>query len=294
MRKLLIPLLVLVFGCVSEESDLSVLSLNIKNRQVEKNQQKWEKQEPIVVWLINKVRPELIGFQSIDKSQFISLIYHLPEYAYTGSLNTNSFEYNNLNPIFYKKDQYELVSKSHFWLSETPEIEFSMSWDSSEPVYVAWAKFIDKKTGHIFYFFNTCLQQDSKEARIESSRILIQNIKYIAGDAPVILTGTLFDNPNDESYKILTENNAIQDSRVLTGKDQFHKTFTYNGYKNDVKEIQDYIFVNGYLNAIDHTVFQLKKDDIYISDHYPVVADLVFTNNENHELKLNDSLNKQP
>src|SRR6185436_2411743 len=107
--------------------------------------------------------------------------------------------------IFYDTIRLKLLESSTFWLSLTPAVVGSKSWDAAITRIVTWAKFTDVRSKKTFFVFNTHFDHMGKEARRESARLLKQKVKDIAGDKPVVITGDFNSKPSDDPIKILTD-----------------------------------------------------------------------------------------
>lgn len=57
-------------------------------------------------------------------------------------MNPNFDEYQ---PIYWKKDKFDLQDKGVFWLSEEPNVPGSKSWDSACTRHAVWVKLLNKK-----------------------------------------------------------------------------------------------------------------------------------------------------
>jgi len=73
----------------------------------------------------------------------------------------------------------------------------------------------------------------------------------------------------------LTElNTKMSDARKTAAKTDYRAT--YNGWGRFASVI-DYIYYNGFTSCLEYeTIVRQYKDILYISDHYPIVARLVF------------------
>ena len=79
-----------------------------------------------------------------------------------------------MNPVFFRKDKFDMVRTITFWLSDTPEVPGSMGWGASLPRIVTWMELVDKNSHEHFFYFNTHFAHDSDSARIMSSKILLE------------------------------------------------------------------------------------------------------------------------
>ena len=86
-----------------------------------------------------------------------------------------------MNPVFFRKEKFDMVRTITFWLSDTPEVPGSIGWGASLPRIVTWMELVDKNNHEHFFYFNTHFAHDSDSARIMSSTILLKEVKKIAG-----------------------------------------------------------------------------------------------------------------
>ena len=67
-----------------------------------------------------------------------------------------------------------------------------------------------------------------------------------------------------------------EEYRSITPNFGGHKSL--NGFgkiKDDIKI--DFIFVNKYFSVKKHGIIQERRGDVFVSDHFPVVAKIMFT-----------------
>src|SRR5690606_23215938 len=88
------------------------------------------------------------------------------------------------NPIFFSKKRYELLSAGGFWLSETPLVAGSKSWNTARARHVNWVRLRDKKTGADFRVLNLHLDHKSQLAKEEQTKLVLKEAKQYEGDYP--------------------------------------------------------------------------------------------------------------
>ena len=129
--------------------------------------------------------------------------------------------------------------------------------------------------------FNTHFSHVSCYARNKSAILVLNKIKTIAGEAPVILTGDFNAQPTEEMYSTLTHNwegyFPLWDSRYLPVTTSKASKQTFNGFNAEAPEvIIDHIFVNGFFDVKTFNTFGFTEDSMYLSDHNPIMAALTF------------------
>jgi endonuclease/exonuclease/phosphatase family metal-dependent hydrolase len=173
------------------------------------------------------------------------------------------------------------VKSGTFWLSETPSVPGSKSWDAAITRICTWAEFEHTQTGEIFYLFNTHYDHIGEEARVESSKLILNKIEEIAGDSPVVLTGDFNATEDSQPYKVLVENAKgesgvnLQDAFYKTVHEHHGPTSTWSGFTEIVPDRRiDYIFVNPQVTVKQHAILADQWDGRFPSDHLPVLAEI--------------------
>jgi endonuclease/exonuclease/phosphatase family metal-dependent hydrolase len=182
-----------------------------------------------------------------------------------------------MNPVFYNTARFEYLADSTFWLSKTPGKAGSKAWNSSLPRIVSWVKLKDKNSGKTIYYFNTHFAHDSDTARIMSARLLLREIRRIAGRERFILTGDFNTNPETRAYSVLTGSvkgkPLLVDSYSISETPPSGPAGTFNGWSDTPREGRiDYIFVKRGSSVKSLTTVLKKEGSVFISDHWPVKA----------------------
>jgi endonuclease/exonuclease/phosphatase family metal-dependent hydrolase len=181
MNKILIKcltvfLLILISGCGSENEQLHLVTFNIRYASPGDGVNVWQARIPVVRSYFTEEMPDIIGMQEVLHSQIVDLQEMLPMYSYIGTGRDDGKQGGEYSPIFYLTDKFNLLDHSQFWLSETPDIPGSRSWDSAITRIVAWAKLEHKSSGKVFYCFNTHFDHRGVEARQRSADLMSQKI----------------------------------------------------------------------------------------------------------------------
>ena len=224
---------------------------------------------------MKKHDPDLIGMQEVYTSQGNYLAGMLKGYAWFGPPRDDGKRKGERNPIFYKKDRFELIRQNTFWLSETPDIPGSQSWDSACKRVVTWGEFRDKKSGKLFFHFNTHFDHKGPVAREKSAKILLEKARTIAGDAPFFVTGDFNTDPDSIPYQTIAT--ALSDSRKISltvpqGPENTAWTFKV-GVPPDHRI--DYIFVSKGIKVSDYAALEeTYGKGRRPSDHISVLVEL--------------------
>ncbi|MCU4176732.1 endonuclease/exonuclease/phosphatase family protein [Carboxylicivirga sp. N1Y90] len=283
VRLYIFLLLLLVIGaCTNGDRTLNVMSFNIRYDNPEDGINSWSNRKTLVQDFLMTEAPDVIGFQEVLLHQLEDIRAFMPEYVSVAAGRTDGINKGEMTPILFNRNKYELLASSHFWLSDNPDEPGSKSWGTMLPRIVTWIKLKDLSSGYIFYVFNTHLSHVSEYARNQSASLLLEKIKVLAGKAPVVLLGDFNAQPDERMYKTITGhwNNYIPmwDARYesLNGPVNFPGTFNgFGSVKHQV--IIDHIFVNSLFSTINFETYPMNKDSVFISDHYPIKAELLFS-----------------
>ena len=278
------------FTVETKAEDLHVVTFNIRYDNPNDGINRWEARIPLVEKYLIKESPDIIGMQEVVHRQILDLQRILPDYDYVGTGRNDGKADGEYTPIFYRKDKVNLLEHSQFWLSETPEVPGSKGWDAAITRIVTWAKFEDRESGKVFYFFNTHFDHMGAEARHHSAVLLSEKIAAIAPGFPVVVTGDFNIRKGHPSLgNDLYENliNTFRDKNNLLNAAYVSKSAvdppgpTSTGFRPDWKSREghpiDYIFVNAHFQVDAYRVDRIVDGDVFISDHWPVVSKISFT-----------------
>lgn len=255
---------------------LSVMSFNIRYNNPADGINAWGNRRETVVNFLTQKQPDIIGMQEVLYGQLSYLSHSMPGYEWIGVGRDDGKKKGEYTPVFYNKEALQLIRNGNFWLSESPETAGSRSWGAHLPRVVTWGRFRDKATGRKIFFFNTHFSHVSDSARNESAKLLMREINTIAGDTAVILTGDLNFTCKADGYNIIVSNRnktAVTDAMYASENPHFGGESTYNGFgtASGNRKI-DYIFISRGLKVEKHGIYEVKEEDVYISDHWPVYS----------------------
>ena len=258
-------LLITIVSCTDvQEGELKVSSFNVRNDNSWDAEagNGWQRRCPVIANMILFHDLDIIGTQECKSNQVADLKNSLPDYDYIGRGRGENPTDDEYSAIFYKTDKFELLDSDHFWLSETPDIP-SKGWDAALNRICTWGKFKEKTTGFVFFAFNLHMDHIGVEARKQSSILVIQKIKEIAGEQPTFLTGDFNVDQHSEGYKVITTSGLLSDS-YLSAPVVYASNGTFNGFKatNVTNQRIDHVFITGHFKPTRYGVLT----DIYWSD----------------------------
>lgn len=261
---------------VAEEpvAELKVMSYNIRMGSANDGTNSWAYRCPATIEMIEDQKPDVMGLQEALMNQVLLVDEFTKDYDYVGVGRDNGKKEGEFMAIFYNKKTVKLLKWGTFWLSETPE-EPSMGWDAECKRTATWALMRDKRTGERFYFVNTHLDHVGVQARKNGLKLIVERIQEINPEGyPMVLTGDFNMKPDAAELKDLDVH--MKSARKMALKTDSYQTFNdWGKAKKDM--IIDYIYYSGFASCLEYqTVTKKYADFKYISDHYPIVARLIF------------------
>lgn len=252
---------------------LTVMSYNVRYGTADDGPDAWDLRRDLLVRTIAKHAPAILGTQECLDFQADYLVEHLPGYAWIG-LGREADGGGEMTAVLYNKARLLPIESGHFWLSETPELPGSKSWDSSLPRIATWVKFFDRASARGFYYYNTHFDHRGEVARAESARMLLGPVKR---HEPAILTGDFnAAGGSTEPWKVLTEGGLI-DLWDQAGE-QRGVANTWNGFAAPVPTQArriDWILATPGVSALSCEIDAFCEGERFPSDHMPVIARIV-------------------
>jgi endonuclease/exonuclease/phosphatase family metal-dependent hydrolase len=267
-----------------DKDAIKVITFNLRYDNPADSINAWTNRSPQVCSFIEAEKPDIIGMQEVLLSQYEVLDSVLTEYGSVGVGRNDGAKGGEMNPVFYRKDKFDMVRTITFWLSDSLTVPGSKGWGASLPRIVTWMELVEKNNHQHFFFFNTHFAHDSDSARIMSSRILLTEVTKIAAGSPFIISGDFNMLPSSSGYAILTGPDesvpVLNDSYMISEEKPTGPPFTFNGFSDKPGEGRiDYIFVKSGLRVMEHNTLEHKENGIFISDHWPVEAIVLLKSN---------------
>lgn len=264
--------LALTLNVMSQSMTIATYNLRYANPKDSGNL--WQDRKQRVVDLIRYHGFEIFGTQEGLRLQLDDLKTMMPEFNFYGIGRDDGLMKGEHSAIFYRTDRFEVLDKGDFWLSTTPE-KPGPGWDANLNRICTWLKLKDRKSGKTFFVFNAHYDHQGVQARVESSKLILQKIKTIAGDQDCIFMGDLNGGWESDWYLTLDRSTWLKDSRHSATM-VYQPNGSFNGFRfDDVrKDVIDHIFITKNFVAGRWAVLTDTYQGKFPSDHFPVVVDI--------------------
>lgn len=269
----------LLISCNNKPIDLNVMSFNIRMDTPVDSMNSWQYRKDVAAQIIKDENADIIGTQEVVINQLNDLKSRLPEYNAIGVGREDGKEKGEHCAIFYKKNRFKLIDSGNFWLSETPLVPGVKGWDAACERVTTWGILEDIESKRKFFVINTHLDHMGKVARQEGVTQLLHWADSLSNKLPIIMTGDFNATPESDVIKhVLDTSNpkALVHTRdIAETKDGLNGTFhDYGKIPVEERSFIDYIFVSPKTKVKHHSVLPEKLNDIFISDHAIVLAQI--------------------
>ncbi|MER5531518.1 endonuclease/exonuclease/phosphatase family protein [Streptomyces sp. NPDC002677] len=236
----------------------------------------WADRRPVMRELLHRAHPQVIGTQEGLYQQLRDIDTDLgPHYDWIGTGREGGSR-DESTAIYYDIRRLAPVEHYTFWLSDTPEVIRSNTWNAAFPRIVTWIRFRDlADDGREFYVANTHFDQKSQYARERSATLLTQRIAEFDPALPVVVTGDFnaaaHRNP---AYDTLVDSGLVDTWEAAEGRGTLYGTFHgYHRLKRDGDRI-DWILTSPGVTTHRATIDTFSMHGQFPSDHLPVQASL--------------------
>jgi endonuclease/exonuclease/phosphatase family metal-dependent hydrolase len=254
--------------------ELGLITCNIRFDNPADGENSWSHRRVFLAETLLKHSPDIIATQEGRFHQLKDLEELLKDYQLID--HHRSWIGERMYPtLFIKKNKFEVLQSGDTWLSETPNIAGSISFESTFPRLMTWGKFQFRNSGKKVMIANTHLDHIKQETRICQVRVLIEEIKKNWNDeVELFLLGDFNDSPQSEVRKILElELPNLQDAWSLKNSVEETSHHAFQGEIENGARI-DWIMTDKKASIQECFLDKAIKDNRYPTDHFPVICKL--------------------
>ncbi len=245
----------------------------------------WPQRKDICLQIIKNKKPDIIALQEVLKVQAEDFRQYFKTFQLLGydgpEMDEHATGYHGIakNPILFSKERYELLSAGVYWLSETPLLAGSKSWDTARARHANWVRLRERSTGKDFRVVNLHLDHVSEDAKIRQLKMVVDESAQYQPDFPQVLAG---------DFNARRESNVFQSIKAANWKEAYetihgeveagYTTHEFNGEnypKGASKGRIDFIWYRGNVKPLEATIIKDAVGGKYPSDHYFLQTDLI-------------------
>lgn len=283
-------ILFLLLSCtlLGAQTRLKVMSYNIRfgSASEKKPEFEWKNRKAATPALIEEYAPDIMGVNEPEWDQHEFILRACRDYAGYDIPRDPGSKEKESEPLYWNRKKIKPLKLGVFWMSETPDVP-SRSWGARHYDLATWGIFKIKSTGEKFFFMNIHLDSQSVEARRQGLKMAYERCSSLNPEGlPVILSGDFNMRQNcDEVVEFdtmmanarLTAETVVSDVPTFHGFGRFLGDYQYNPGKGGNRVTLDYIYWRGFSRCLSYETITKSYENVpYVSDHYPIIAELEF------------------
>jgi endonuclease/exonuclease/phosphatase family metal-dependent hydrolase len=246
----------------------------------------WSSRKAICLDIIKDKKPDIICLQEVLKVQAADFAQYFSNFSLFGfdgpEMDAHPTGYHGIakNPILFNKERYELLTAGTYWLSETPLIAGSTSWDTARARHANWVRLRERKTNRSFRVVNLHLDHVSALAKINQSKMVVDESAQYQPDFPQVLAGDFNSKFDSKVFDSLRAGSWKETYEMLYGeKEAGYTGHAFEGEKHKKGSEGgriDFIWYKGSVKPVAAAIIKDQRGGKYPSDHYFMSSDISF------------------
>jgi endonuclease/exonuclease/phosphatase family metal-dependent hydrolase len=251
---------------------LRLVTSNIRFENAADMEHDWTNRRELLAETLLKFKADVIGTQEGREPQLRDLEGLLSDFKMIDA--HRSWIDERMYPSLYiNTNTIDVIQSGDIWLSDTPEVDGSSSFNSAFPRLCTWAILKLKTTNQTFFLINTHLDHILEETRVNQIKVLLEECSKInVDDHPTILMGDFnADHDSEVRKEVIDTWDFLHDpwhTLQLEEETSFHK---FAGKLEEGSRI-DWILVDRSVKTHDIYMDKSNKDGLYPSDHFPIMG----------------------
>lgn len=266
----LLTLLVLAFPnpgkAQASETELKLMTFNIRYGTADDGANAWEHRRELVTEIIRREDPHILAIQEGLAFQLEELAPALDGYRKLGQHRDGGLE-GEFSGLYVKEDPIRLLDWGEMWLSPTPDAAGSLGWDAALPRMAVWVEVQTAHGGGRLRIYGTHFDHRGEVARVESARLLT---RHAEAGPPAVIMGDLNVEEGTEALEVFFESGYRSAFTTLHPESELG---TFNGFRDPKGGGRiDHILLGAELEAWEAAILTHRTEEVWASDHYPVMA----------------------
>ncbi len=254
----------------------NIITANIRFDNSADNADSWPNRRELFSQTLLSHSPLLIATQEGREPQLLDLHSLLDGYTLI-SQNRNWIEQRMYPCLFLKESLWEIHDSGDKWLSLTPDIAGSSSFESAFPRLFTWVHATLRSNNEKYLIINTHLDHILESTRLSQVEVLATELlKLVQNDEKIIILGDFNDSPQSEVRShLISLLPFLSDPWIELNMKEETSFHPFTGVNPDGFRI-DWILVD---KRIEYKKIELDKSERsgkYPSDHFPVVCEINF------------------
>jgi endonuclease/exonuclease/phosphatase family metal-dependent hydrolase len=256
-----------------KDMNLNLISCNIRFDNPADGTNAWTHRRDFLAETLLKTSPDIIATQEGRYDQLKDFETLIKDYDLI-DFHRSWIKERMYPTLFVRKHMFEMLKSEDLWLSETPEVAGSRSFESAFPRLMTYLKLQPKNSKKNFFIVNTHLDHIKAETRLSQAEVLATQIKRMNPEkSSIILMGDFNDSPESAvRNKITSELDLVDAWKVFNQKEETsHHGFdgtAANGSRSD------WILLDRKIKTTECHTIKDSRDGKYPSDHFPIFCQI--------------------
>jgi endonuclease/exonuclease/phosphatase family metal-dependent hydrolase len=254
--------------------DLNLITCNIRFDNPADGENAWPHRRSFLSETILKHGPSILATQEGRIQQLRELKDSLSTYQIIDP--HRSWIAERMYPTFFiQNSQFEFLGSGDLWLSETPEIAGSLSFESSFPRLMTWTHLQIKNSLEKFFVVNVHLDHIKENTRLKQTEVMLNQIdRYWDKLSHLIIMGDFNDAPHGSVRKLINQNLPfLIDPWMNFNEKEETSHHGFKGIEENGSRI-DWILVPKNLQVEKLIMDKSHQRGKYPSDHFPIVCQI--------------------
>ncbi len=254
-------------------TELKLITSNIRFSNPSDGHHDWSFRLPLLVEIYQKFGPDILATQEGRIDQLKELDEKLPNLILIES-HRNWIDERMYPCLFINPQTISFERSGDIWLSETPQIAGSKSFDSAFPRLCTWMEMTLISSGKQFMVVNTHLDHILSSTRVKQTEVLINEIKKI-NKRELIILGDFNESPKTTIQSDLIDAFKLKDPWTEKNYAEETSHHSFEGLEAVTGERIDWILIPEKFECTMLVMDKQSVEGVYPSDHYPILATVV-------------------
>lgn len=253
---------------------IKIITSNIRFANTDDGIHSWESRKHLLADIYRQFGPDILGTQEGRMLQLKELDEAISELILVDQ--HRSWIDERMYPcLFVNPETINVERSGDIWLSETPAIAGSSSFQSTFPRLCTWAEITFKSSGLQLLIINTHLDHVLSSTREKQIEVLISEVRKISS-RPMIIMGDFNESPLTSIKQNLMSAFSLKDPWVEKKLPEETSHHNFKGAEAISGERIDWILIpeNFKCETIRMEKYVSSKG-VYPSDHYPLLATVI-------------------
>ncbi|MBC7428077.1 MAG: endonuclease/exonuclease/phosphatase family protein [Bacteriovorax sp.] len=253
--------------------NLKLITSNIRFANSGDGIHDWSARRPLLVEIYKNFDTDLLGTQEGRYEQIKELDAGLENLVLIDN-HRNWIDERMYPCLFINPETIAVHASGDIWLSATPDVSGSSSFESAFPRLCTWAEISMKSSGLKMMIVNTHLDHILHTTRVKQIEVLINEIRKI-NQHPILIMGDFNESPLTEIREKLISAFKLKDP---WSEKRYPEETSHHGFLGD-KTIGDRIDWILIPEKFECSELRMEKrsfaNGVYPSDHYPLLATVI-------------------